>query len=115
MIIFRIIQEENFHQPLEIQAIANVRKVVTRDCRWALRMISDELNISKETIRQILHEEEDLRKVRPTQTHGQAEPTETHTKPRIHRNLSRQSSFSWLHSSLSCGKNRAQRKEVSGC
>jgi hypothetical protein len=39
--------------------IADVREMVTRDRRWALRMMSDELNINKETIRQIL---EDLQK-----------------------------------------------------
>jgi transposase len=40
--------------------IANVREMVTRDRRLTLRMMSNELNISKETILQILHE--DLRK-----------------------------------------------------
>jgi transposase len=40
--------------------IVNVREMVTQDLRFTLRMLSDELNINKETIRQILHE--DLRK-----------------------------------------------------
>jgi hypothetical protein len=40
--------------------IANVREMVTRDGRLTFRMLSDEININKETIRQILHE--DLRK-----------------------------------------------------
>jgi hypothetical protein len=40
--------------------IANVREMVTRDLRWPLRMMADELNINKEKIRQILHE--DLRR-----------------------------------------------------
>jgi transposase len=40
--------------------IANVLETVTRDRRLTLRMMLDELNINKETIRQILHE--DLRK-----------------------------------------------------
>jgi ribosomal protein S25 len=40
--------------------IADVRKMVTRDRRFTLRMMSDELNINTETIRQILRE--DLRK-----------------------------------------------------
>jgi histone-lysine N-methyltransferase SETMAR len=40
--------------------IANVRQMVTRDRPLTLRMMSDKLNINKETIRQILHE--DLRK-----------------------------------------------------
>jgi hypothetical protein len=33
---------------------AYVREMVTRGRRWALRMMSDEVNINKETIRQIL-------------------------------------------------------------
>jgi transposase len=37
--------------------IANVREMVTRDRRLTLRMMSDELNINKEMIRQILHED----------------------------------------------------------
>jgi hypothetical protein len=41
--------------------IANVREMVTPDSRLSLRMMSDELNINKETIRQIHHE--DLRKI----------------------------------------------------
>jgi hypothetical protein len=40
--------------------IANVREMVTRHRRGSLRKMEDELNISKETIRQIIHE--DLRK-----------------------------------------------------
>jgi hypothetical protein len=40
--------------------VADVCEMVTWDRRWALRMMTDELNISKETILQILHE--DLRK-----------------------------------------------------
>jgi transposase len=40
--------------------IANVREMVTRDLRLILRMMLDELEINKETILQILHE--DLRK-----------------------------------------------------
>jgi histone-lysine N-methyltransferase SETMAR len=40
--------------------IANIREIVRRDCRLTLRTMLDELNINKETIRQILHD--DLRK-----------------------------------------------------
>jgi transposase len=40
--------------------VENVPEMVTRDRRLALRVMLDELNINKETIRQILHE--DLRK-----------------------------------------------------
>jgi transposase len=40
--------------------IANVREIVTRDRPLTLRIMSDELNINKEMIRHILHE--DLRK-----------------------------------------------------
>jgi hypothetical protein len=40
--------------------IADVREMVTRNRRWALRMMTDDLNVNKETIHQILHE--DLRK-----------------------------------------------------
>jgi hypothetical protein len=51
---------------------ADFHEMMTQDRRWALRMIADELNINKETIPQILHEDnteqEDVRKVRPTQT-----------------------------------------------
>jgi hypothetical protein len=36
--------------------IANVREMVTRDRQWALKML-DELNINKEMIHQILHED----------------------------------------------------------
>jgi hypothetical protein len=53
--------------------ISNVCEMATRGRRWALRMISDELNINKEAIPQYsvtFMEEEDLRKFRPTQTHG---------------------------------------------
>jgi hypothetical protein len=45
---------------LNADTIANVREMVTRDRRWALRMVADELNINKEVIRDVLHE--DLRK-----------------------------------------------------
>jgi DNA-directed RNA polymerase sigma subunit (sigma70/sigma32) len=45
--------------------------------------MADELNVNKETIRQILRE--DLPKVRPIQTH---------IMPRVHPDLSRQSQFS---------------------
>jgi hypothetical protein len=37
-----------------VDTIANIHEMMIRDCRWALRMIVDELNISKETVRQIL-------------------------------------------------------------
>jgi transposase len=46
--------------PRNADKIANVLEMVTRDRRLTLRMMSDELNINKKTIRQILHE--DLRK-----------------------------------------------------
>jgi transposase len=46
--------------PRNADTIANVCEMATRDLRLTLRMISDELNINKETIRQIFHE--DLRK-----------------------------------------------------
>jgi hypothetical protein len=46
--------------PGNAATISNVGEMVTRDRRWALRMMTDELNINKETIRQILPE--DLRK-----------------------------------------------------
>jgi hypothetical protein len=49
--------------------------MVTREDRWALKMMADELNVNKETIHHILRE--DVRKVRPTQTHRRAEATET--------------------------------------
>jgi hypothetical protein len=48
--------------PRNADIIANVRELVTRDHRWALRMMTDELNMNKETIYQMLHE--DLRKRR---------------------------------------------------
>jgi hypothetical protein len=37
-----------------------IRETVIRDCQWALRMMADELNNSKEMIHQLFHE--DLRK-----------------------------------------------------
>jgi hypothetical protein len=37
--------------------IANVREMMTQDRRLSLRMMSDELNINKKTIRQILQED----------------------------------------------------------
>jgi hypothetical protein len=43
-------------------------------------MMADELNINKETIRQSsmkITEEKNVRKIRPTQTHGRTEATET--------------------------------------
>jgi hypothetical protein len=43
--------------------IANAREIMTRDRRGALRMMADELNISKETTRQILHEDLQKRKM----------------------------------------------------
>jgi hypothetical protein len=46
--------------PRTADTIANVRDMLTRDRRLALRMMSDELNMNKERIRQIRHE--DLRK-----------------------------------------------------
>jgi hypothetical protein len=59
--------------------------------------MAKELNINKETIRQVLHEDlrrrEHLRKVRPTETHGLAEATDTQIVPRLHPDLSRQSQF----------------------
>jgi hypothetical protein len=39
------------------ERIASVREVVTWGRWWDLRMVTDELNISKETIRQILRED----------------------------------------------------------
>jgi hypothetical protein len=39
-------------------------------CGWALRTTEDELNINMETIRQILHEDLRVRKVRPRETQG---------------------------------------------
>jgi hypothetical protein len=45
---------------MQTQSIANVRELVTRDFRWALKIEEDELDISKETVCQMLHE--DLRK-----------------------------------------------------
>jgi hypothetical protein len=59
--------------------------------------MSVELNVNKKMIRQIFHEdlqEEDVPKIRPTETHGRAEATETHIRPRLHPDLSRQSQFS---------------------
>jgi transposase len=53
--------------------IGNVREMVTRDRRLTLRMMSDELNINKETIRQILHEGLRKRKICAkfvSQSHG---------------------------------------------
>jgi hypothetical protein len=43
--------------------IANVYEMVTRDHKLTLRMMSDELNINKEIIRQILHEDLWKRKI----------------------------------------------------
>jgi hypothetical protein len=37
--------------------IASVREMATWDHQWALRMMADESNISKETVRQILYED----------------------------------------------------------
>jgi histone-lysine N-methyltransferase SETMAR len=42
---------------------ANVLETVTRDCRRALRMMADQLNISKETIREILREDSRKRRI----------------------------------------------------
>jgi hypothetical protein len=64
-------------------------------------MMEDELGINQETIRQVLREDlrrrEHLSKVRPTETHGLAEATETHIMTRLHPDLSRQSQFYRLH------------------
>jgi hypothetical protein len=43
--------------------IANVREIVTRDCLLTLRMMPDELNINKKTIRQIIPEDLQKRKI----------------------------------------------------
>jgi transposase len=43
--------------------ISNVCEMVTRDRRWALRMMTDELNINKETIHQIIYEDLQKRKI----------------------------------------------------
>jgi transposase len=72
-----------------VEAVANEREVVTREHRWAVRMMTVELNSNKETIRQIIHEERNPRKVRPTQTHRQVETTEIHIIPKLHPDLSR--------------------------
>jgi ribosome-binding protein aMBF1 (putative translation factor) len=40
--------------------VADVPEIVTQDRRWAVRMMADELNINKDTIRRVLRE--DLRK-----------------------------------------------------
>jgi hypothetical protein len=74
---------------------ANVPEMVTRYRRWALRIMADELNISKETIHQILHE--DLRKRKMCAKffpHRRAEATEIHIMPGLHPDLSRQSQCS---------------------
>jgi hypothetical protein len=44
--------------------IANVRKMVIRNCRWAIRKMAGELNINKKTIHQILHEDLRNREIR---------------------------------------------------
>jgi hypothetical protein len=49
-------QEAGFLQSLEMRTYADARDTLTRDRRWALRMMADGLNISRETILQILHE-----------------------------------------------------------
>jgi histone-lysine N-methyltransferase SETMAR len=43
--------------------IANIREVTTRDRQWALRMMADEVDISKETIRQTRHEDLQKRRI----------------------------------------------------
>lgn len=44
-------------------SIAKVRELVARDRRMTLRLMAEELNINKETIRQILHEDLGMRKI----------------------------------------------------
>jgi hypothetical protein len=44
--------------------ITNILETVIRNRRWALRMMSDELNVNKETIHQILHEDVQKRNIR---------------------------------------------------
>jgi hypothetical protein len=56
-------------------------------------MKAGELNVKKEMIYQILHEE-DVSKVHPTQTHGAGETTENRVTPRLHPDLSIQFQFS---------------------
>jgi hypothetical protein len=43
--------------------IANIREMVAWDRRLTLRRLSDELNFNEETIRQILHEDVQERKI----------------------------------------------------
>jgi hypothetical protein len=56
-------------------------------------MMADELNINKETIYQILHEDDGTERSAQSLSHG-AEATETHIMPRLHPGLSRQFQFS---------------------
>jgi hypothetical protein len=58
--------------------------------------MTDELNISKETIHQILPEE--VRKIRPTEIHRLGQ---TPIMPRLRPDLSRQSQIYWFHFSIS--------------
>jgi hypothetical protein len=48
--MFKMIQEAGALQPLELQTESNVRDMVIRDRRLALRMMTDELHINKETV-----------------------------------------------------------------
>jgi hypothetical protein len=79
--------------------MANVREIVTSDHQWHLTMMEDESNISKETTRQILHEDLGKRKKRkmcakfvPQRlTDEQKQRRETHITLRLRTDLSRQS------------------------
>jgi hypothetical protein len=84
--------------PQNADTIANVRDMVTRDRRWALRMMADELNVNKETILQILHEDLQKRKIYakfvPQRfADGQKQQRETRIMPKLYPDLSRQSQF----------------------
>jgi hypothetical protein len=53
----KVLEEGGHSTSWHASKIANVREVETRHRWWTLRMIVDELNINKEMIRQILHED----------------------------------------------------------
>jgi hypothetical protein len=55
--------------------ITNVRKMVIRDCRRALSMTADELNINKEAIPQIPREVSRNRKMHKSSCHSDSRPS----------------------------------------
>jgi hypothetical protein len=98
--------------------MADVRQMVTWDGRWALRMMADELNTNKETIRQILRQ--DLRKRRictkfvPHRLTGEQKQRRLTSCQGFIQTC--QDNHKFLSAfPLSYGEYCSQRKEVSGC